>query len=136
MPAAFKSIVRRLVYAGLVVFTTGAVMLGKADTALIERLRLQVGDVVGPILGVLSEPVDTLVAGIAQVRRLANLNEENAQLREDRERLLRWRSVAQRLEVENAELRRLLNFVPEPEASSISARVVANLTGAFAHSVL
>jgi rod shape-determining protein MreC len=136
MPAAFKSIVRRLVYAGLVVFTTGAVMLGKADTALIERLRLQVGDVVGPILGVLSEPVDTLVAGIAQVRRLANLNEENAQLREDRERLLRWRSVAQRLEVENAELRRLLNFVPEPEASSISARVVADLSGAFAQSRL
>ena len=65
-PPAFKSIVRWLVYAGLVVFTTGAVMLGKAD----ERLRLQVGDVVGPILKVLSEPADVLADGIAQVRRL------------------------------------------------------------------
>jgi rod shape-determining protein MreC len=136
MPAAFKSVVQWLVYVGLVVFATGVVMLGKADTVLIERLRLQVNDAVGPILEVLSEPVDTLVNGIARVQRWTNLNNENAQLREDRDRLLRWRSVAQRLEVENVELRQLLNFVPEPEASFISARVVADSTGAFAQSLL
>jgi len=136
MPAAFKSIVQWLVYAGLVVFATGLVMLGKADTVLIERLRLQVSDAVVPILGVLSGPVDTLVNGIALVQLWTNLNKENAQLREDRDRLLRWQSVAQRLEVENTELRQLLNFVPEPEASFISARVVADLTGAFAQSLL
>jgi rod shape-determining protein MreC len=136
MPAAFKSIVQWLVYVGLVVFATGVVMLGKADTVLIERLRLQVNDAVGPILELLSEPVDTLVNGIARVQRWTNLNKENAQLREDRDRLLRWQSVAQRLEVENVELRQLLNFVPEPEASFISARVVADSTGAFAQSLL
>jgi rod shape-determining protein MreC len=136
MPAAFKSIAQWLVYVGLVVFATSMVIFGKADTLLIERLRLQVADAVGPVLGILSEPVDTLVSGIAQIRRWTNLNKENAQLREDRDGLLRWQSVAQRLEVENAELRQLLNFVPEPEASFISARVVADLTGAFARSLL
>ncbi len=108
MPAAFKSIVQWLVYAGLVVFATGLVMLGKADTVLIERLRLQVSDAVVPILGVLSGPVDTLVNGIALVQLWTNLNKENAQLREDRDRLLRWQSVAQRLEVENTELDQLV----------------------------
>jgi hypothetical protein len=48
MPAAFKSTLQWLVYAGLVVFATGMVMLGKADTVLIERLRLQVNDAVVP----------------------------------------------------------------------------------------
>jgi rod shape-determining protein MreC len=136
MPAAFKSIVHGLVYAGLVVLAAGLVLLGKADTVLIERLRLQVDDAVVPILEVLSEPVDAVANGIAQMRRWTDLNKENARLREDRDRLLRWQSVAQRLELENAELRRLLNFAPEPEATFISARVVADSTGAFAQSLL
>jgi rod shape-determining protein MreC len=136
MPAAFKSIVHGLVYAGLVVLAAGLVLLGKADTVLIERLRLQVDDAVVPILEVFSEPIDAVANGIAQMRRWIDLNKENARLREDRDRLLRWQSVAQRLEVENAELRRLLNFAPEPEATFISARVVADSTGAFAQSLL
>lgn len=136
MPAALKSLVQWIVYAGLFLFAGGLMLLGKADAVLVERLRLQVSDVATPVLAVLSEPVDTLTAGVEQVERWVHLAEENARLREERERLLRWQAVAQRLEAENADLRRLLDVVPEPDARYRTARVIADRTGTFAQSVL
>ena len=75
-----------------------------------------------------------MIAGLARVRSWTDLAEENARLREDRDRLLRWQAVAQRLEIET-ELRRLINMAPEPR-SLVSARVVADPMGVFAQSLL
>lgn len=136
MPAAFKSLVQWLVYGVLVVLAGGLILLGKADAVLVERVRLQVGDAVVPILERLSQPVDGVAAGLDRVGRWTGVTEENARLREERDRLLRWQSAARRLEAENAGLRQLLNFVPEPGATYRAARVVADSTGAFAQSVL
>jgi rod shape-determining protein MreC len=44
--------------------------------------------------------------------------------------------VALRLEGENEALRRLLAFVPDPEARFVSARVIADAGGTFANSML
>ncbi|MBK8175949.1 MAG: rod shape-determining protein MreC [Rhodospirillales bacterium] len=136
MPAALKSFFHWFVYAGLVVFAGGLMLLGKADTILIERLRLKVDDVAVPVLEVLSEPADALARVLEGAQRWINVADENARLREERERLLRWQAIAQRLEVENAGLRQLLKVVPEPQATYRSARVVADSTGVFAQSVL
>jgi rod shape-determining protein MreC len=136
MLAALKSVMKWLVYAGLVAFAAGLMLVGKVDIVLVERLSLRINDAAIPVLDVLSRPVDAMIAGLARVRSWTDLAEENARLREDRDRLLRWQAVAQRLEAENAELRRLINLAPEPEASFVSARVLADPGGAFAHSLL
>lgn len=136
MPAAIKSFVQWLAYAGLVLLAGGAMLLGKADTLLIERVRLQANDAVTPILDILSAPVDALSDGLERLQHWSRLEEENARLREERDRLLRWQAVAVRLDSENASLRQLLNFVPEPKATYRTARVVADPSGAFAHSLL
>jgi rod shape-determining protein MreC len=57
-------------------------------------------------------------------------------LRQDKERLLHWQSVARKLEAENKALRAQLNYLPGPQASYVSARVIADTGGAFAHSLL
>ena len=136
LPAAIKSFVQSLVYTGLVLLAGGAMLLGKADTVLIERVRLQANDAVTPILELLSEPVNTLSSGLEQLQHWSRLKEENARLREERDRLLRWQAVAVRLDAENASLRQLLAYVPEPKATYRTARVVADPTGAFAHTLL
>jgi rod shape-determining protein MreC len=64
------------------------------------------------------------------------LHDENERLYRDRERLLQWQTVARHLEAENATLRQLLKFVPEPDARFVTARVIADSGGAFAHSLL
>jgi rod shape-determining protein MreC len=136
MFAAVKSVMKWLVYAGLVGVAIGLMLIGKVDIVLVERLSLRINDAAVPVLEVLSRPVDAVIAGLARIRSWTDLVEENARLREDRERLLRWQAVAQRLEVENIELRRLINVAPEPETSFVSARVVADSIGVFAHSLL
>lgn len=136
MPAALKSLIQWLVYAGLVLFAGGLILLGKADTLLVERIRLQVSDPVVPLLDVLSRPADLAADGLEWVRRWVDVAEDNEKLRREREELMRWQAMAKRLEAENAGLRRLLDHVPDPAATYRSARVVADSSGMFAKSVM
>ena len=131
-----KGLIQRFAYVGLVVAAFGLMLLGKADVLLVERIRTQVTDALAPILDVLSRPVATVSDVVDQVRELAALREENAGLREDKVRLLQWQTVARRLEAETKALRALLNFVPGPEASYVTARVIGDTGGAFAHALV
>jgi rod shape-determining protein MreC len=131
-----KGLIQRFAYVGLVVAAFGLMLLGKADVLLVERIRTQVTDALAPILDVLSRPVATVSDVVDQVRELASLSEENTGLREDKVRLLQWQTVARRLEAENKALRALLNFVPGPEASYVTARVIGDTGGAFAQTLV
>ena len=134
--APFKGLAQRFAYLGLVVSAFALMMLGKADTVLVERLRGQVTDAVAPILDVASRPLATVADVVARVRELADLGAENVRLREERDRLLQWQTVARRLEAENRSLKTMLNFNPDPDASFVTARVIADTGGVFANSVL
>ncbi len=131
-----KTFAHRFAYVGLVVAAVSLMMLGKADTVLVEKLRLRIIDTTAPILDILSRPVDVVTHTVEQVHEWLALHDENARLREDRARLMQWQTVARRLEAENAALKQLLHYVPEPEVRFVTARVVADSGGAFAHSLL
>lgn len=133
---ALRSLVGRFAFLALVASAFALMLLGKADTVVVERTRTAFVDAVAPILDALSRPAATVASVIDNVRELADLREHNAVLREENERLLRWQAAARLLEAENTALKDLLNFVPDPQASFVTARVVADTGGAFAHSVL
>ncbi len=134
--APVRNLTQRFLYLGLAVVAFAIMLLGKADVLLMERFRAQVTDTVAPILDVLSRPVDAAIQVVDQFNELANLRADNQRLREDRVRLLQWQAVARRLEAENNSLRDILNFVPGPQASFVTARVIADSGNAFAHSLL
>lgn len=134
--APIRNLAHRFTYIGLVAAAFALMLLGKADVLLVERFRAQVTDAFAPILDVVSKPVDSVNEIIKRAEELADIRKENAALRLDNERLLQWQGVARVLEGENKALRELLNFVPGPRASFISARVIADSGGAFAHSLL
>ncbi|MBE0532848.1 MAG: rod shape-determining protein MreC [Rhodospirillales bacterium] len=127
---------QRFAYLGLVVAAFGLMMLGKADVVVVERFRAQVTDTVAPLLDAVSRPVATVNDVIAEARELVNLRAENAQLRKERDRLLQWEAAGRRLEAENQALQRLLHFIPHEARGFISARVIADTGGAFAHSLV
>lgn len=131
-----RTFIQRSALLALVVASFGLMLMGKADTYLAERARTALADGVAPLLDVLSRPAETISHVVDNVRELAAIREENARLRAENEKLLRWQSAAQLLESENDGLKNLLNFVPVPEASFATARVVADTGGAFAHSLL
>jgi rod shape-determining protein MreC len=134
--ASVVHLVQRFSLALLVAAAVGSMLIGKADTVLLERVRAAALDVVTPLLEAMSRPVATINGFIADIEDLANLRAENARLREENARLLAWQSVARRLEVENAELRALLNFKEGPQATFITARVVGDSGSAFVRSML
>ncbi|MFO1145772.1 MAG: rod shape-determining protein MreC [Rhodospirillales bacterium] len=136
MLPALRSFAHWLVYAGLIVVAGGLILLGKADALLVERFRMQVSDPIAPLLDVLSRPADVAADGLDRARRWVDVAGENDRLRSECDELLRWRAAAKQLEAENAGLRRLLGYVPEPDATYRSARIIADSAGVFAQSVM
>ena len=132
----FKYLLQRFAFLSLIGLTFALMLIGKADTILVERARMAVTDAVTPILRVMAEPAAGISQFVTNIRELAAIRQQNADLREANTRLLEWQAVAQKLENENRQLRGLLGTVYEPEARSISARVVADSGGAFAQSIL
>lgn len=131
-----RSLAQRFAYIGLITAAVGLMVLGKVDLILMDNVRAHVTDAVAPVLDALSRPVDSMNRAVEQVRELAALREENARLRANQARLLQWQSAARKLEAENKNLRNLLNFVPGSDPSFITARVIADTGGAFAHSLI
>jgi rod shape-determining protein MreC len=134
--APLKAANQRFALPVLIVASVVMLALGKADTAVFQRLRTQFGDAAAPILSVLNRPLGAIDTAVDRVHDVVALYQENARLREDNARLLQWQQVAQTLNAENIRLRSLVRLVPDPTASFVSARVIANSGGAFVRSVL
>lgn len=120
----------------LIVASFVLMLLGKADAVLAERARMALADALAPLYGVLAEPLGTLRDGIDGIGALFALHAENARLRAENERLRQWQSVALALDAENASLKANLHWIPDPEASFVTARVVADAGGVYARAVL
>jgi len=131
-----KAWAQRFLFLLLAAAAFGLMLLGKADIAIIERARTAVQDAVAPLLEGLAKPVDTVNGIIDYASELATLQATNEALRAENERLLQWQATAREVMAENERLRLLLNFVPDPSARFLTARVVGDQGGAFARSIL
>jgi rod shape-determining protein MreC len=111
-------------------------LLTTADSVMAERLRTAISDAIAPMVEVMSRPAGTVANTIDNVRELSGIREENRRLREENALLMQWQTAARQLEAQNDSLKELLNFVPQPGSTFVSARVVADTGGAFAQSLL
>lgn len=111
-------------------------VLGKADTPLVERARATVTDALSPIMAGLAKPIASARQLYENARDFWSLREQNATLRAEQERLVQWQTVARQLQAENDALRALLKLVPDPNATFVTARVVADNGGSFVRAVL
>jgi len=134
--APLRGFAHRFAYVFLLATALGILLLGKADPLIFQRARTVISDVTVPVLDALSRPAVTVSNVIDEMRELGRLREENIVLRAENERLLKWQDAARTLLAENRDLRGLLNFVPDADASSVTARVIGDSGGAFVRSVL
>ena len=131
-----KAWVQRFLFLLLAMAAFALMLLGKADIALIDRARTAVQDGLTPLLDGLSKPIATVNGLIDYASELANLQAQNEALRQSNEQLLAWEATAREVMAENARLRGLLNFVPDPAVTYLSARVIGDQGGAFVRSIL
>ena len=131
-----RALLNRFAVLFLIIAAFAIMLLGKADTLVVERARSSVVDAVAPVMDALSRPIATVSEGVDRVEHFFSVYAENAQLREQNARLLEWQSAALALAAENSTFRKMLNFVPERGASFAAARVIGDSGGVFVRSVL
>jgi len=131
-----RQAVQRFALALLVLSAFAAMLIGKADTVLVENARVVALDLASPALEAIAQPVAVANRMIADLREFATLREENARLREENTRLLSWQTAARRLENENDRLRELSQFHEGPEASFITSRIVGDSVSAYVRGAL
>ncbi|MBB4265166.1 rod shape-determining protein MreC [Roseospira visakhapatnamensis] len=133
---AVKVALQRFAFVVLVLSAFTLMLLGKADTLVVDRMRTAVTDAMAPVLEVLSKPAASVASVMNTVRELAHLRQENATLRDENLSLLRWQALARQLQAENQRLRELTAMVKDPKPRFITARVVADSGGVFARSLI
>jgi rod shape-determining protein MreC len=126
----------RLTLPVLFALSFGVMLIGKADTLVVDRARVTLGDAVGPLYGLLSWPVAELRGTIIDAAGLWSLRADNARLRAEVARLAQWQGAALALDQENRRLKAQLAWIPEPEARFVTARVVADGGGLYARAAL
>lgn len=131
-----RTFVARFALVLLVIAAFIAMLIGKADSVLVENARVLALDLASPALEAIARPVAAANRAIADLKEFASLREENARLREENSRLLAWQTAARRLENENERLRELARFREGPEASYITARVVGDSVSAYVRGAL
>ncbi|MCZ6604239.1 MAG: rod shape-determining protein MreC [Alphaproteobacteria bacterium] len=127
---------QRLSLGFFLALTFALILFSKAETVLIERARAAVTDALVPVLAVLSLPVQSARDAARGLGDLGAVHERNVQLAEDNRRLREWQELARHLQTENARLKAELGYVEEMPPSFVTARVVADGSGAFARSLL
>ena len=120
----------------LIAAAFGLMLLGKADALLAERARSALDDALAPIYAALAEPLGGVRNAVATVTDFWDTRRENSRLREENEQLRKWQSIALALDAENQRLKANLHWVPDPNASYVTARVVSDAGGVYAKAVL
>jgi rod shape-determining protein MreC len=120
----------------MVIASFGMMLVGKVDTVLVERARIAVYDASAPIYAALAQPLRQVNTVITEIAGLWGLRDENARLRDENEQLRKWQTIALTLDVENRRLKAALHWIPDPDASYVTARVVADAGGVYAKAVL
>jgi rod shape-determining protein MreC len=131
-----RVVLQRFALGLLVIGAFAAMLIGKADTVLVENARVLALDLASPALEAIARPVAYANRIIADLKEFASLRVENARLREENSRLLAWQTAARRLENENDRLRELSQFREGPEASFITARIVGDSVSAYVRGAL
>lgn len=126
----------RLAAIVLVACAVVLLILSRIDQGVPQSARSRAMDVVAPVLeraGVVLSPIRHAAR---RVMALTGDQQQIARLREENQRLKSWETRALELERRNGELARLVNLVEDPAIGFKTARVFADASGPFAHSVL
>lgn len=111
-------------------------LLNKTESLILEKTSSLATDVVSPMVDVLVIPARSIAGVYDYFRELKEVYRDNQLLREENKKLLNLYDKTRVLEVENKLLSGLLNYVPPPESTFTTARIIAEEGDAFSHSVI
>ena len=120
----------------LFILTFLLIFIGKADNIIVEKTSNFMISAGGVVSSALSKPFNYIKSGFVTLVNLFDVEDENRKLRATIDELSVQINELQDLESENRELKKNLRFVENIKYDLISARVIADQSGAFTHSFL
>lgn len=131
-----RSLKSRAVVAALVLLAVVLLVLARAKSPFVERLRTTLDGVVAPTMKVVNAPVRGAEKVVAEKTSLLTTHQDNQRLREENESLRHWQAVAQALKAENDNLRTLSAYRPSENVTYVTARVIAQSPDAYAGTLM
>jgi rod shape-determining protein MreC len=111
-------------------------VLGRSDLTFIRNSRLTMLDMLAPALTSLSRPIETFHRLSASVSDYLSLRSANEELKRENALLQVWQKTAWQLKQENDRLRALAHFQPPPQATFVTAPVIAELAGGYTRALI
>lgn len=127
---------QRFSFVLLTIAAFGVLLIGKADTVMLSRLRVWVADSVGPLVHAVSTPVETARDTAHEVQSYFSLKQQVETLQRENQALQDSEQQARTLKAENESLRALLKMAPSPRVAFISAPVIADASSGFVRGVI
>lgn len=131
-----RQVVARLTLPVMLLMAITLVLAGRADHRLGALLRTGVDDALAPAYRAIAVPIGAITQERGAAGGWFRLRAENQTLMAQNRVLRRWRAVALALAAQNSALKSQLHFVPTPTPDFFAARVIADLDGLYARSVL
>lgn len=111
-------------------------IFSKIDNEFIKHARSRVTDLSSLGLNVVTSPFHAALNVKDAVANYFNVYDENRRLREENQRLTKLQSYSSVIAIENRQLKKLLNYAPEPGTTFISSRVIGEVGGPFVRSAI
>ncbi|MEQ9519110.1 MAG: rod shape-determining protein MreC [Parvibaculum sp.] len=115
----------------MVSLAAALLLLGRAETYVVDRARQVVTDLAAPLLEMASRPVAAVRRVVESTDQYAYVFDENERLRVENKQLIEWKERAIQLEARLARYEALLNVQVDPEISYVTGRVVGDSGGPF-----
>ncbi len=107
------------------------VLLGKAQSTLFDKARASFSDWTRPTLEWVSAPFEGAASWFGNAGHIFVVYRENLRLKEENARLRQWQNAALSLNDRLKRYQLLLNAVPDPSLSSVTARVIGRASRPF-----
>lgn len=127
---------KKFALASLFAISLVLMLVSKNQSVVVDYTETGVVNAFAPIISVLVWPAKMITKTYEYFENLANIKQDNELLRAENDVLRKLQDKYKTLEIENKLLTDLLNYVPLPEVSFVSAKMVAEEDGAFTHSIV
>ncbi len=115
----------------LIAFSLLLLVVGKINENNLDSIRSNFNDITSYVIEIIGLPINSLTKAGNQINSLIFLYTDNKNLIFENNELYKWRDLAQRLLVENQELKKLLNAVNNIPNDFVTAKVIANSSGSY-----
>jgi rod shape-determining protein MreC len=107
------------------------VLLGRAQSSLFDRARTYFSDATSPLLQTVRGPVNAAGRFIGSIDEIFSVYKENLRLKDENARLRQWQNAALVLEQRVNRYQLLLNAVPDPSLTIVTAHVIGRANRPF-----